>query len=201
MSTPDSPYTSGPPPPRRPRAARGANPLGRASDRLERWFSRVLMVLLVLGVPVAAFSAGQAAYEASMRTVTAQAAQRHEVATRLASSVQGDPTTGRQPALVRWTDADGRARTGTALVESGTPEGATVRVWLDRDGRITGPPMSTRAAQSNGWFVGGVAGVGVAAGCYAARAALRVALDRRRYAQWDTEWDLVEPLWSARFRK
>ncbi|MFJ8787758.1 hypothetical protein [Streptomyces sp. NPDC102462] len=158
------------------------------------------MVLLVLGVPVAAYSAGQAAYEASMRTVTAQAAQRHEVATRLAAGVQGDPTTGRQPALVRWTDADGRAREGTALVESGTPGGATVRVWVDRDGRITGPPMSTLAAQSNGWFVGGVAGVGVAAGCYAARAALRVALDRRRYAQWDAEWDLVEPLWSARFR-
>ncbi|MER6524050.1 hypothetical protein [Streptomyces sp. NPDC001508] len=159
------------------------------------------MVVLVLGVPVAAFSAGQAAYEVSMRTVTAQAAERHEVATRLASDVRGDPATGRQPALVRWTDADGRARAGTALVESGTPRGATVRVWVDRHGRTTGPPMSTLAARSNGWFVGGVAGVGVAAGCCAARAVLRVALDRRRYAQWDAERDLVEPLWTARFRR
>ncbi|MEV0181843.1 hypothetical protein AB0I54_21495 [Streptomyces sp. NPDC050625] len=46
-----------------------------------------------------------------------------------------------------------------------------------------------------------MAALGVAAGIYAVRAALRLALNRRRYAQRDTEWDLVEPLWSARFHR
>jgi hypothetical protein len=41
----------------------------------------------------------------------------------------------------------------------------------------------------------------VVAGFYAARAAMLLALDRRRYAQWDVEWDLVEPLCSERFRR
>jgi hypothetical protein len=43
-----------------------------------------------------------------------------------------------------------------------------------------------------------LAAVGVAV---AARRCVRLPLDRRRYARWDAEWGLVEPLWSARFRR
>jgi hypothetical protein len=49
--------------------------------------------------------------------------------------------------------------------------------------------------------VGGMAAFGLATGACAARAGMRLVLDRRRYAQWDAEWDLVEPQWSARFRR
>ena len=42
--------------------------------------------------------------------------------------------------------------------------------------------------------------VAVATGVFAARRGMRLVPDRRRYAQWGTDWDLVEPLWSARFR-
>jgi hypothetical protein len=45
-----------------------------------------------------------------------------------------------------------------------------------------------------------MAAFGVAAGSYAVGAGMRLVLNRRRYAQWDAEWDLVEPRWSARFR-
>jgi hypothetical protein len=159
------------------------------------------MLVLVLGLPVAAFSAGLTAYESSMRTVQAQSAERQEATARLTSNIKGVTPDGKQQAQVRWTDGNGTVRTGTTLVKSGTPKGATVQVWVDRDGSITGPPMSRLNATTTGWFVGGMAAIGVGAGFFAARAGVRRVLDRRRYAQWDAEWNLVEPLWSARFRR
>ncbi|MFI9150627.1 hypothetical protein [Streptomyces sp. NPDC053367] len=159
------------------------------------------MVLLVLGPPVAALSAGLTAYASSMRTVQAQSAQRHQVTARLVSTDKGVTTDGKQRATVRWTDDDGSRRTGTTLVAARTPVDAMVRLWVDRDGSVTDPPMNALTAKTNGWFVGGAAALGAAAGVYAARAGVRHLLDRRRYAQWDAEWDLVEPLWSARFRR
>lgn len=201
MSAQNSPHASGPPPPRHEHASKVANPLRRTSDRFESWFRGLLMLVLVLGLPVAALSAGTTAYESSVRTVQAQSADRQEVTARLTSNVKGVTTDGKQQAQVRWTDDNGMVRTGTTLVKSGTPKGATVRVWVDRDGGLTSPPMSELNATTTGWFVGGMAAVGVGAGFFAARAGMRHVLDRRRYAQWDAEWDLVEPLWSSRFRR
>ncbi|MEH0416759.1 Rv1733c family protein [Streptomyces sp. B21-083] len=201
MSAQGSPYASGPPSGRGDNVPKGANPLRRTSDRLECWLRRVLMVVLVVGLPAAAVSAGLASYEASMRTVRAQAAERHEVTARLTARVKSDDELAKRPAQVRWTDADGDVRTGAALVKPGTPKGATVRVWVTRDGTVTSPPVSTLNATTSGWMVGGMAAFGVAAGSYAARAGMRLVLDRRRYARWDAEWDLVEPQWSARFRR
>ncbi|MFE0512223.1 hypothetical protein [Streptomyces sp. NPDC058964] len=201
MSARIPPFASGPLRPRKGDARHGANPLRRTSDRVESWFRGVLMCVLVLGLPAAALGAGLTAYETSMRTVQAQAAQRHEVTARLTSSVPGDDRAAKRPARIRWTEPNGIARTGTTLVEPGTPKGATVRVWANRDGAIADAPMNPVAAQSNGWFVGAVAALGVVAGVCAARAAMRRALDRRRYAQWDVEWNLVEPLWSGRFHR
>ncbi|MFJ8113342.1 hypothetical protein [Streptomyces sp. NPDC096132] len=159
------------------------------------------MVVLVLGLPAAAVGAGLAAYEASMRTVRAQTAERHQVTARLTSSVKSDDGWAKQSAQVRWTDTDGVVRTGAALVKPGTPAGATVRVWVDRDGTVTTAPASTLNATTSGWMVGAMAGFGVAAGSYAAWAGMRLVLDRRRYARWGAEWELVEPQWSARFHR
>lgn len=198
MNAQGSPYTSGPPSGHGDHASGGANPLRRPSDRFECWYRRVLMVVLVLGLPAAAVSAGMTAYEASMDTVRAQAAERHQVTARLTSDVKGDDWATR-PAQVRWTGADGVVRTGAALVEPGTSKGATVRVWVNRNGTVTGPPASELNATTSGWLVGGMAAFGVAAGSGAAWAGMRLVLDRRRYAQWDAEWNVVEPGWSARF--
>ena len=199
MSTQGSPYTPGPPPRRGDHAAKGANSLRRASDRFECWMRRVLMVVLVLGLPAAAVSAGLTAYEASMRTVRTQAAERDQVTARLTSTAESGDW-AKRPAPVRWTDANGVVRTGAALVKPGTPRGSTVRVWVTHDGRVTDAPTSTLNAATSGWMVGSMAAFGVAAGSYAAWAGIRLVLDRRRYAQWDAEWCLVEPRWAARFR-
>jgi hypothetical protein len=199
MSTQGSPYTPGPSPRRGDHAAKGANSLRRASDKFECWMRRVLMVVVVLGLPAAAVSAGQTAYEASMHTVRTQAAERDQVTARLTSTAKGGDW-AKRPAPVRWTDVNGVVRTGAALVKPGTPKGSAVRVWVTRDGHITDPPTTTLNATTSGWLVGGMAALGVAGGSYAAWAGMRLVLDRRRYAQWDAEWGLVEPRWSTRFR-
>ncbi|MFD9434292.1 hypothetical protein [Streptomyces sp. NPDC060002] len=200
MSAQDPPYASGPPSRRGDDALKSANSLRRTSDRFECWFRRVLMLLLVVGLPVAAVSAGLTSYEASMRTVRAQAADRHQVTARLTSTVKGGDWAKRS-AQVRWTDADGVVRTGAALVKPGTSKGAAVRVWVKRDATVTTAPTSTLNATTSGWLMGGMAAFGVAAGSHATWVGMRLLLDRRRYAQWDAEWDLVEPRWSARFRR
>ncbi|RZB15310.1 hypothetical protein StrepF001_33225 [Streptomyces sp. F001] len=204
MSTPGSPYASSPHPPHQKHPSKGANPLRRTSDRIESWFFRFLMLVLALGLPAASVGAGLTAYEASMRVVQAQSAQRQAITARVVSDAEGARDGAEdvmQRSQVRWTGKDGKERTGTATVKAGTPKGVTVRVWLDRDGTITSPPMTAVNATATAWLAGGMTAVTVAAGVLAARAGMRRVLDGRRYAQWDAEWDVVEPSWSGRFRQ
>jgi hypothetical protein len=69
MSTRHSPYAFGPLPPCGDEALRGRNPLIRTSDRIEFWMRCVLMIVLVVGLPLAGFVAGRATYKSSMLTV------------------------------------------------------------------------------------------------------------------------------------
>ncbi|MFJ8632381.1 hypothetical protein [Streptomyces sp. NPDC093568] len=201
MSAQNSPSASGPPPPHREHASKGANPLRRTSDKIESWLCGLLTLVFVLGLPAAALGAGLTAYGSSMRAVHTQSAQRQEVTARLTADVKGSAEDAKRQARVRWTDGNGTVRTGTTLVEPGTPRGTTLQVWVDRNGTLTGPPMSTLNARTTGWLVGGMAAACVTAGFFATRAGVRHLLDRGRYARWEAEWVLVEPLWSARFRK
>lgn len=205
MSTQDPPQGSGPHRPHRDKhPPDGANPMTRRSDRVETWCSRLLLAVLVLGLPVASVSAGTAVHESTMSTVRAQAAERSQVTAQVTSAPEAAPGSAadeRQKVQLRWTDEDGRQRTGTAQVALDETAGSTVRIWVDREGNVTVPPMSASNAQVTGWLMGGMTAAGVYAGFVAARRGVRLALDRRRYAQWDAEWDRVEPLWSARFHR
>ncbi|MGW1396973.1 Rv1733c family protein [Streptomyces nigra] len=201
MNAQGSPDPPGSPSPREGHVPVRANPLRRPSDRFEWWFRRFLTVLLVVGLPVAAYSAGTTAYDASMRTVRAQVAQRHEVTARPTADVPGDDQGPRQPVQVRWTEPGGVVRTGAALVKPGTSKGDAVRVWVDRSGHVTGPPSNTLNAKTTAWFAGAMVALGTVLGTHLLWRGTRLLLDRRRYAQWDAEWDRAEPLWSARFRR
>ncbi|MFD7766114.1 hypothetical protein [Streptomyces sp. NPDC059787] len=201
MSTRSSPYASGPLPPRGDRTSKEHNPLIRTSDRVESWLRRVLLVVLLAGLPVAGLVVGRTTYESSIQTVRTQSAERQQVGARVMSIAENVGQAVRERAQVRWADSSGAVRTATALLKPGMTEGATVRVWVDRDGTVTGPPLTKRQALTNGWFAGGITVIGVTAGVFLTRAGARLVLDRRRYARWDAEWDLVEPGWAGRFRR
>jgi len=204
MSAQDSPHASGPHRPNQKHPPKGTNPLRRTTDRIEAWWSGFLLLVLVLGLPMASVSAGLAAYKSAMRTVQGQSAERHQVTARLTSAPDAAPGSAadeKQKVQLSWTGKDGRQQTGTAHVPLDKTAGSTVRIWVDGEGTVQDPPMSAANAKATGWLMGGMTAVGVYAGFVAVRKGMHVALNRRRYAQWDTEWDLVEPLWSARFRK
>ncbi|MPY56026.1 Rv1733c family protein [Streptomyces spongiae] len=203
MSAQGSPRASGPQRPHQERrSSKRVNPLRRTSDQVEAWCSGLLLVVLVLGLPVASVSAGLAVHASTMRTVQAQSAERFQVTARVTSAPEAAPGSAsveKQRVRLSWTGEDGRQRTGTARVSLDKTAGSTVRIWVDREGTVQDPPMSAVNAKAAGWLMGGMTAVGVYAGVVATRKGMRLVLDRRRYAQWDAEWDLVEPLWSARF--
>ncbi|MFI1731164.1 hypothetical protein ACH40E_18425 [Streptomyces acidicola] len=205
MSAQHSPHASGPHRPHREsHPPKGANPLRRTSDRVEAWCSELLLVVVVLGLPVASVRAGLSAYESEMRTVQAQSAQRHQITARVTSAPEAAPGNAadeKQTVQVSWIGKDSRQQTGTARVSLDKTAGSTVRIWVDRGGTVQDPPMSASHATAAGWVTGGLTAAGVYAGFVAGRTRVRLALNRRRYARWDAEWELVEPLWSARFRR
>ncbi|MFF0160385.1 hypothetical protein ACFYRY_23070 [Streptomyces sp. NPDC005263] len=139
-----------------------------------------------------------------MRTVEAQSAQRHQITARVTSAPEAAPGSAvddKQTVRVSWTGKDGRQQTGTAHVPLDKTPGSTVRIWVDREETVQGPPMSAGNANSTGWLTGGLTAVAVYAGFVTGRKGMRLVLNRRRYAQWDAEWDRVEPLWSARYHR
>ncbi|WP_030227256.1 hypothetical protein [Streptomyces sp. NRRL WC-3626] len=201
MSTRSSPHASVPPPPGGRETTKGHNPLIRTSDLVEFWLRRVLMAVLLVGLPVAGLVVGRTTYESSLRTAQTQSAERQQVGARVVSITENVGRAAKEQAQVRWTDDSGAARTSTALLKPGMTEGATVRVWVDRDGTVTAAPLTRRQALGNGWFAGGFTVVGVTAGVFLTRSGARLLLDHGRYARWDAEWERVEPAWAGRFRR
>ncbi|WP_028803812.1 hypothetical protein [Streptomyces sp. 142MFCol3.1] len=202
MSAQDSPQACGPEQPRPQGQATGRNPLKRSSDRVEAWCSGLIAVVLAIGLPMASLSVGLASYRSAMRIVETQSAERHQVTARVTSTsptAAGSATDRKQNARLSWTDQDATQRTVVAPIPQDKTVGSTVRIWVDREGAVQDPPLSAYNATATGWLMGGVTAVGVFALAGAARKSTRRALDRRRYARWDAEWERVEPLWSTRF--
>jgi hypothetical protein len=180
------------------------NPLRRTCDRVQWWCARLLAVIMLLGLPAASVSAGLACYQAQMHTVRTQSAALHQVHAHTVNdapdNAPGTTAGGAQTvsATVRWQEHDGTQRSGTVEVKPGTEAGSTLRVWVDRDGDIRSAPPTADQAVAEGWMAGAVTAGTVTMVSWAAWKGLACGLDRHRYAQWDAEWERVEPVWSHR---
>ncbi|WP_413104677.1 hypothetical protein [Streptomyces sp. Inha503] len=194
----------GPRPPLLKRPTKGPNPLRRRTDRIQTWCTVLFALILVVGLPAAAISAGYAAHASQMRVVAAETSARHQITARLADATPGPAHSDvREPrqARVRWVADDGERHTGTATVAGDGDSGDRVRVWVNREGALAQPPSSPSTARTMGWFTGCITAATVAALAFTGRARVRRALDRRRYARWEAEWKVVEPAWSGRNRR
>jgi len=162
-----------------------------------------LLAVFLIGGPVAAFSAGHAIYSAGLRTARAQAADWHHVPAavlRVTDSATGWQRSGSLFAAlsVRWTTPDGLSRTGEITAAGHPVVGSAVMVWIDETGRLTRPPLSRADVVEH------VIGVAVAAPAALALLLGMVGwvtsrvLDRRRLADWEADWSVVEPQWTGR---
>ncbi|MFG2823326.1 hypothetical protein ACGFX4_28340 [Kitasatospora sp. NPDC048365] len=183
----------------RSRARRRGNPLRRGSDRVQWWLGCLLLATAVLALPAAA-AAGFSTYRAQVHAGLAAAATRHPVEARLTADApladSGVPA--KVPATAAWTAPDGSTRTAIVQVWSGERAGSAVTVWTDARGAVVPAPTTRSQAAQNGWLAAATLATTVPLLCLSAWKGAVLLLDRRRLAQWDTEWTLVEPRWTRR---
>ncbi|MFJ5269665.1 hypothetical protein [Streptomyces sp. NPDC088358] len=176
------------------------SPLRRRCDVVEAWALLAVVVLLVVGAPLAGVAVGWRVYDDARARAAAQRAERHRVAAVLvedAPAAVASPT-GRQPAYsvrVRWTEPGGGSRTGMAQVPAGAQRGEHTHVWLDSGGRWVRPPENASAVWQHtlmaGLFTTGAA-VAVVVGVHIAG---RRVSARRRLAEWERGWERTGPEW------
>lgn len=182
----------------------GRGPLKRGTDRVEAVSRLVVLVLMLAAIPIALLVAGGVRSHLD-GVAAAEAAARHPVAAHLlqdaAAPVTTDPNADPNapvPARVQWTTSSGEKRSGTVPVPPSARAGTPVRVWLAADGRLTTPPRDPRTISDDVACAGILSAVLVPLLALGAHRLLLLVLDRRRSRQWASDWQTVEPVWTAR---
>ncbi|MGW7409984.1 Rv1733c family protein [Streptomyces sp. NPDC054833] len=170
-----------------------ANPLRRRDDVLEAWLVLAVSALIAVGGTLAGLVTARAADDVFAQ----QRAERTPVrAVLLTDASRAASKSSRALVKVRWTLADGSTHTGTTLVDGGQKAGSTLVLWTNTQGNLTTrPPSGTDAAVEAG-FLGAASALAVTGLTFGVGGAARWWLDRRRIAQWGSEWDLVGPKWG-----
>jgi hypothetical protein len=168
---------------------------------------RFVVVLSLLLSPPLAVAVMTATTSHLEKVVAAEAAERFPARAILLEDAQptdappsevGDVPDLPAPARAVWTGPDGTARTGTVAAPPGTPTGASVQVWLDRDGDITRAPRDPAGIPGSAAAAGVFALLGVPFAVWCLYAVLRVGLDAHRARRWEEAWAQVEPDWHSR---
>lgn len=176
----------------------GRNPLRRRSDRIENAAVLGAIVLALASVPLA-LEIGSLVYHDNLAVVAAQhAADRQIPATLLQNAAVDTSATGPTtvPVTARWTRPDGKSAVGQIRAPEATPAGSVVRIWTDASGNPIDPPLTEGQAWGRGALasVAAVLGLGVLLAC--AVGIVHSLLNRRRIADWDTEWRQIGPQWT-----
>jgi hypothetical protein len=176
------------------------NELRRSSDRIEGVIVAVLMAAFVAAFVVAGLLAAHI-----YRSEQATAASLRQTVAVLSwpGAITETPILHQATAMATWRMSDGAARSGLLTTDVvpgiyGEPAGATVQLWLGRSGDPAPPPQGA-SGMAIGATLAGLAIIVVAATvltfCY--RLCQR-GLDRRRIANWSSDWAVTGPQWTSR---
>jgi hypothetical protein len=174
------------------------NPLRRGTDRIETAVVAVLVAAFLIGAPFAALATGVWLHGMARQEQLAQEASRHQV-TAVVLAVSAPAVGGLAwQAQARWQAPDGQVVTHEVPVSSGIAVGEKLQVWTDRTGDLsTAPLLDSQVADQ--------APTGDALGAAASAAVLTVAgalalwaLNKRRMAAWDADWQATGPHWTTR---
>jgi hypothetical protein len=167
------------------------------------------LVACALSTVVAVFCAiaiGVAVRHTETHAAHMEALHRHRVsATTLGEAHRTLPlrfdSTETATARGAWAYPASRRRTATIPVPAGTPVGGRVLVWVDDAGREALAPRSEGDVASSAVATGTAAfGLLVLSAAGVIWRRLRW-VEARRLAEWEREWQLVEPRWSGRLRR
>ncbi|MBF9067028.1 Rv1733c family protein [Streptacidiphilus fuscans] len=167
--------------------------------RTDTWRS-VLLELRILGV-LAALAVGalvgMSVYQQGRAHALEQARNLRPVQARIVSrpSPTGD---GGDVAQVTWTASDGTVQQAVTGVPAADGVGDHVGIWLDASGQPVAAPTSVVNIAGTAVLVGLLVTVGAGVVVESAGALARWHLDRRDEETWETEWQVVEPVWSRR---
>jgi hypothetical protein len=127
--------------------ALGSNPLIRASDRLEALAALGVLVVALLGVPVAA-QAGSQIYDAGVRSANEQAHTRHSVQAVALEGSTSMPADFDNPAYVRaqWHEGT-QLHTERVIAPIGVKAGQPMTIWLDATGKVVAAPQTAQDAE------------------------------------------------------
>jgi hypothetical protein len=178
------------------------SPLRRRTDRIEAWITATLLAIFLIGAPLSSAAAGNWAQHGGMLEQRAQRSW-HQVPAVL---IQGAPRLSnfdvrttwslQVPALARWAGPGGQQRVGRVPVAPGTPAGRTVEVWVDGSGRPTGAPLLHAALVRREISAAALAPVVLAIVLLAVGLLVRLLMNRRRLAAWETGWASIGPRWT-----
>jgi hypothetical protein len=184
----------------------GSGPLKRGSDRVQM-VARLLVVLAFLAAPPLAVLAATATATHLQHLAAAQAADRYRanaVVLMDAAAPGPEPDTPGDPAgsisvqaQGRWVAPTGQVCTRTVLVPAGTPAGAAVPIWANRQCVLTRPPLDPVDVPATATAMALAPLLGVPVAAWACYAVLCAALDARRDRRWTEGWAAVEPDWGA----
>jgi hypothetical protein len=174
------------------------NPVRRRIDRIEAGLLAGLFAVLLIGAPVLAGVAGRGVRAAGLRQQRAEAGWRPVRAIVQRGVAPGDlrwaAGTVREPA--RWTAPDGQPRSGWIAVRPGAVAGSRSRVWVNRRGSLTGPPLRRAQLRDRISVARALTAAGLGVLLVFVAGAGRHLLRQRRLTGWEREWRAVEPRWT-----
>jgi hypothetical protein len=175
-----------------------SSPLRRRSYATEAWAYLAVALIAVTGAVLAGATMARHMDDRSAQ----QRLERHSTQAMLTQDATEFPDTNSSSTKVaapaRWTAPDGTVRTGDVKVAIGSSRGTRVTVWTDARGSIVAEPLPATTAHVQADATGGAIAVAICGGALLGCGITSKLLDRRRTAQWATEWAEVGPRWDRR---
>ncbi len=177
----------------------GPSTLRRPSDRIEGAVMALLSAAFLAAVAIAVIAGWR-----FCDTQNAQAARLHPT---LAVLTPLPPATAAQlpatDAPAKWRAPDGREMSGILTTASapgiwGSQPGTRVPVWLTTSGVPVPAPPGPAAVLLTAVVIGTAEAGGVGIVLCICYLLLRLVLDRRRLAAWESDWALTGPRWTMR---
>lgn len=175
----------------------GRNPLRRACDRVEAAIAAGLLAVFLIAAPLLALFVGQWADGISVRAQRAALATWHLVPAAVLAGAPAQTIYCCAIVQARWTAPDGTRRTGWVPAPADAQAGSTVRVWVDRSGRRTGPPLTDSQVANRVILAVVAATAALAISLLAVGVLAHWVLGRRRLAAWEAEWRVTGPRWTS----